>query len=145
MPRGVPLKGFRRTGKYKARSLQELEQDIASKAVVFVAELEKYIKPFPCPHCGNTIKVVDKEVAMYMVDRALGKPKQKHEVDVAETIQLTADQIDRILESHIWSFMTLIAERHLGAFVAKYQLAIRGLLPQGEVLEGEVKELPGPD
>jgi hypothetical protein len=33
----------------------------------------------------------------------------------------------------------------LAAFVAKYQLAIRGLLPQGEVLEGEVKEMPGPD
>ena len=100
MPKGIPTKGYRATKKYKAKSLQELEQDIASKAPWYAEELEKYIKPFACPHCGNEIQVIDKEVAMYMIDRALGKPVQKHELDITETIQLTADQIDTLIERY---------------------------------------------
>jgi len=97
MPKGVPAAGFRRTKKYKARTLQELESDIQSKAPFVWDELEKYVKPFRCPHCGNEIQVVDKEVAMYMLDRALGKPKQKAKLDITQTIELSADQAMSII------------------------------------------------
>jgi len=99
MPKGIPAAGFRRTRKYKVKSLQELELDTANKAPYIVEELEKLTKPFPCPHCGNEIRMIDKDVGMYLVDRALGKPKQKQEIDVTGTIarQLTADEIDEII------------------------------------------------
>ena len=99
MPKGIPPAGFRSTKKYKVKSLQELEQDIANKAPYIVEELEKLTKPFPCPHCGNEIRMIDKDVGMYLVDRALGKPKQKQEIDVTGTIarQLTGDEIDEII------------------------------------------------
>ena len=74
-------------------------------------------KPIECPSCGQSIHVIDKDVGMYLVDRVLGKPKQQVKVDITETIQLTADQIDLIVE--------------------RYQIVQRALL--GEVIEGEVK------
>jgi hypothetical protein len=141
MPKGKPKAGFRKTEKFKSRTLRELEQDIASKAPGFIEELEKYIKPFPCPHCGNEIQVIDKEVAMYMVDRALGKPKQRTELGITETIQLNADQIDELIEKHLDPFMALIAGRYLALFVERYQTDIRALITQGEVIEGEVEEI----
>ena len=119
MPKGIPRAGFRRTKGYKTKSLQELERDIANKAPYIVEELEKLTKPFPCPHCGNEIRIVDKDVGMYLVDRALGKPKQKHEVDIAENIQLNADQIDMVLKNHLPQIVEL------------YKPEIRGLLASG--------------
>lgn len=98
MPKGKPKAGFRRTKRYKTKSLQELERDIANKAPDIVEELEKLTKPFPCPHCGNEIRIIDKDVGIYLVDRALGKPKQRQEVDITQNIQLSADDIDRIIQ-----------------------------------------------
>ena len=82
MPKGIPRAGFRRTKRYKTKTLQELEKDIANKAPYIVEELEKLTRPFPCPSCGNEILRIDKDVAMYLVDRALGKPKQRQQVDI---------------------------------------------------------------
>jgi hypothetical protein len=48
----------------------------------------------------------------------MGKPKQKHEVDITENIQLTADQID-----------TLVV-RHLPQIVEMYKSEIAGLLSE---------------
>jgi len=129
MPKGVPDAGFRKTKRFKTKSLEELEQDIASKAPGFAEELEKYIKPFQCPHCGREIQVIDKEVAMYMLDRALGKPRQKLEVDVLPS--LTADDIDKLLDEHFDGIVALLAQRYP---------AIKGLLTQ-DVIEGEYKEV----
>ena len=112
MPKGIPRAGFRRTKLYKTKSLQELERDIANKAPYIVEELEKLTKPFPCPHCGNEIRIIDKDVGMYLVDRALGKPKQKQEIDVTQTIQLSADQIDELLTKHEPQFIAWLADRH---------------------------------
>jgi len=117
MPKGIPKAGFRRTGRYKSKTLQELEQELALKVPDIVAELEKLTKPFECPHCGNQIRIIDKDVGMYLVDRVMGKPKQKHEVDIAENIQLTADQIDQVLRNH------------LPQIVEMYGSEIRALLP----------------
>jgi hypothetical protein len=66
-----------------------------------VEELEKLTKPWSCPHCGNEIRIIDKDVGMYLVDRSLGKPKQKQEVDITQNIQLSADQIDGVLRNHL--------------------------------------------
>jgi len=110
MPKGIPAAGFRRTKKYKTKSLQELEQDLALKAPDIVAELEKLTKPFECPSCGVTIRIIDKDVGMYLVDRAMGKPKQKHEVDVTENIQLTADQVDMLVERYRIASRALLSE-----------------------------------
>ena len=118
MPKGIPRAGFRRTGRRKSKTLQELEQELALKAPDIIAELEKLTKPIECPSCGHTVKVIDKDVGMYLVDRVMGKPKQKHEVDVAETIQLTADQIDTILKNHLPQIVEL------------YKPEIRGLLTE---------------
>jgi transcription elongation factor Elf1 len=119
MPKGIPKAGFRRTGRRKSKTLQEFEQELALKVPDIVAELEKLTKPFPCPHCGNEIKMIDKDVGMYLVDRVLGKPKQKHEVDITENIQLTADQIDMVLKNHLPQIVEL------------YKPEIRGLLTEG--------------
>ena len=101
MPKGIPKAGFRRTGRRNSKTLQELEQELALKAPDIVAELEKLTKPIECPNCGNSIKVIDKDVGMYLLDRVMGKPKQKHEVDITENIQLNADQIDMVLKNHL--------------------------------------------
>jgi len=145
MPKGVPKAGFRKTGKHKSQTLQELEQAIAEKAPGFVEELEKYVKPFPCPHCGNEIQVIDKEVAMYMVDRALGKPKLKHEVDITEQMQFNADDIEKIIDRHpvlskIRDLVGLIAnypeDKVIQILTRAYEIAQRELLPEATI-EGE--------
>ena len=143
MPKGKPTAGFRKTKKFKTEALQELEQDIARKAPAFFEELEKYVKPFFCPHCGNEIQVIDKEVAMYLLDRALGKPKQKHEVDITETIQLNADQIDDVVRNHLPQIVGLYPNEIIGILMEspETKAIIRNLLTQGGVIEGDVREI----
>lgn len=128
MPRGTPKAGFRRTKKYwnevaATQSLQDIEKNLANKVPYIVAELEKLTKPITCANCGHTIKVIDKDVGMYLIDRVLGKPTQRHEVDITETIQLSGDDIDRL--------------------VARLRIAERASLPigEGDIIEGEVKEV----
>jgi len=48
---------------------------------------------------------------MFLIDHGIGKPRQKLEVDVTETIILTPVQIDKIIE--------------------RYQVAARLMLPAG--------------
>lgn len=134
MPKGIPKAGFRRTGRRKSKTLQELEQELALKAPGIVAELEKLTKPIECPSCGHTIKVIDKDVGMYLVDRVMGKPKQRQELDITQSIQLNADQIDSVIK------------RHLPQVVEMYKPEIIALIDQGkllpEVIEGEYSETP---
>ena len=137
MPKGIPKAGFRRTGRRKSKTLQELEQELALKVPDIVAELEKLTKPFGCRHCGNEIRIIDKEVGMYLVDRVLGKPKQKHEVDITETIQLTADQVDTLLDRIIATRALDLVKRAIALLPRDEVVA---LLPQGEVVEGEYSE-----
>jgi hypothetical protein len=119
MPKGIPRAGFRRTGRYKSKTLQELEQELALKVPDIVAELEKLTRAFECPHCGNQIRIIDKDVGMYLVDRVMGKPKQKQEVDITENIQLNADQLHEVLRNH------------LPQIVDMYRPEIAGLLASG--------------
>ena len=71
-------------------------------------------KPVICPHCLNdtgqrTADTVALQSAVELLNRRLGKPVAKQEVDITTNIVLTADQIDTILE--------------------RYQIAQRSLLP----------------
>ena len=106
MPTGKPKAGFRRSKKYwdqasKAQSAQEIELDLQTKAPGLIAELEKLTKPFACPHCGNEIKLIDKDVAFFLIDHAIGRSKSRTEVDITQTIQLNADQIDQVLRNNL--------------------------------------------
>ncbi len=55
---------------------------------------------------------------MYLVDRALGKPKQKQEVDITENIQLNADQIDQILRNHLPQIVEMYRPEIAGLFAS---------------------------
>ncbi|MCJ7458354.1 MAG: hypothetical protein MUP17_05125 [candidate division Zixibacteria bacterium] len=82
-------------------------------------------KPVICPYCqkdtgASTADTVALASAIELLNRRLGKPMQQVKVDITETIQLTADQIDLLLE--------------------RYRIAQRASLPaMTDVIEGEVK------
>jgi hypothetical protein len=118
MPRGIPKKGYRLTKKINSTSLEDIEKQLARRVPDIISELQKLTKPIPCPHCGNEVRFIDKDVGMYLVDRVMGRPKQKTEVDITQSIQLTADQVDLLIH--------------------RYEIAQRALL--GPVIEGEVHE-----
>ena len=44
--------------------------------------------------------MIDKDVAMFLIDHGIGKPRQKLEVDVTERIVLTSVQIDKIMQRY---------------------------------------------
>jgi len=131
MPTGIPKAGYRKTKWREAKSREEIERELAFRTPEIIAELEKLTKPFPCPHCGNIIKIIDKDVGMYLVDRVLGKPKQRTELDITEATyrQLTGDEIYDII-------MRILASPKAMEF---FQIAPRALLP--EAIEGEYKEV----
>ena len=53
--------------------------------------------------------MVDKDVAMFLIDHGIGKPRQKLEMDITDRIVLTSVQIEKIIQ--------------------RYQLAQRLMLP----------------
>jgi len=110
MPKGKPSRGFRRTVRYKTRTLQDIEQEIQSKTPELVEKLENLTKPIVCPECGHVIEMIDKDVAMFLIDHGIGKPRQKLEVDITERIVLSSVQIEKIIQ--------------------RYQLAQRLMLPK---------------
>ena len=78
-----------------------------------------------CPHCEkDTLVTVPDTVALQsaieLLNRRLGKPVQRQEIDVTTTIQLSADQIDNVLRNH------------LPQVVQMYEPEIRGLLSEGK-------------
>ena len=143
MPRGKPTAGFRKTKKYKSRTIQEIELDLQDKAPELIAELEKLTKPFECPYCGNEIKLVDKDVAFFLIDHAIGRSKQKHEVSVTASIQLNADQIDDVVRNHLPQIVGLYPNEIIGILMEspETKVTIRNLLAQGGVIEGDIKEI----
>ena len=59
-----------------------------------------------CPHCEkDTLVTVPDTVALQsaieLLNRRLGKPVQRQEIDITTTIQLNADQIDNVLRNHL--------------------------------------------
>ena len=81
--------------------------------------------PIVCSYCGKdtgarTADTVALQSAIELLNRRLGKPVQRHEVDITETIQLNADQIDQVIR------------KHLPQIVEIYGADIRGLLPEAK-------------
>ena len=114
MPVGIPKAGYRRTKHLKARSIKTALEHLEGDIPGIIEELKKlaYGKPVIC-ECGRKVglKQIDREAAIYLIDRVLGKPAQRTELDITERIVLTSVQIDKIMQ--------------------RYQLAARLMLPEG--------------
>ena len=114
-PIGIPKAGYRRTKHLKARSIKTALEHLEGDIPGIIEELKKlaYGKPVICPECGHEVglKQIDREAAIYLIDRVLGKPTQRTEVDITERIVLTSVQIEKIIQ--------------------RYQLAQRLMLPAG--------------
>ena len=114
-PIGIPKAGYRRTKHLKARSIKTALEHLEGDIPGIIEELKKlaYGKPVLCPECGHEVglKQIDREAAIYLIDRVLGKPTQRTEVDITERIVLTSVQIEKIIQ--------------------RYQLAQRLMLPAG--------------
>ena len=79
-------------------ALRSLEGDIPG----IIDQLKQLAsgEPVICPHCGQDvgIKRGDREAAIYLIDRVLGKPKQISEIDYTHRIELSGDQCDKLIE-----------------------------------------------
>ena len=120
MPTGIPQKGYRRTKKLEGKTLAEIERELAFRVPDFVKRLEELTKVQYCPSCGVPVRGVDRDALIYLIDRAMGKPKQTQQLDITQTIQLNADQIDQVIR------------KHLPQIVEIYGADIRGLLPEAK-------------
>ena len=92
-----------------------------------VKNLEKWSngKEVICPRCdkGTGVYVPDTialQSALELLNRRLGKVPQSVQIDITETIQLNADQIDSVLRNH------------LPQIVEIYRAEIAGLLTEGK-------------
>ena len=92
-----------------------------------VKNLEKWSQGHKviCPHCDkdtlvNIPDTVALQSAIELLNRRLGKPVQRQEIDITQNIVLNADQIDNVLRNH------------LPQIVEIYQPEIRGLLNEGK-------------
>ena len=119
-PIGIPKAGYRRTKHLKARSIKTALEHLEGDIPGIIEELKKlaYGKPVLCPECGHEVglKQIDREAAIYLIDRVLGKPTQRTEVDITERIVLTSVQIEKIMQ--------------------RYELAQRLMLPVGNLTKG---------
>ena len=62
---------------------------------------------------SHIIKLMDREAACFLIDHAIGKPRQKLEMDITKRIELSPEQIERLMK--------------------RYQLAQRLMLPAPKV------------
>ena len=118
------------------RQLKDAIADVNIPKIVKNLEQWSKGKEVMCPHCLKKTGVhvpdtIALQSALELLNRRLGKVPQSVQVDITETIQLNADQIDNVLRNH------------LPQIVEIYRTEIAGLLTQGEkcdIIEGEVKE-----
>jgi len=122
--RGGPRAG---AGRKKTPSTQLKDSIEAINIPKIVKNLEKWSegKEVICPHCNERTGIyvpdtVALQAGIELLNRRLGKPAQKHEIDITQTIQLNADQIDQVLRNH------------LPPIVELYKPEIAGLLTEGE-------------
>ena len=127
MPKGIPKKGYRRTQKLDAPSINEIERRLVQRVPELVTELQELTKTHYCPRCQTPIITGDREAIIYLIDRAMGKPKQTQTLDITQTIMLNADQIDSVIRNH------------LPQIVEMFRPEIVALLPEG-ITEGITNE-----
>ena len=129
MPKGVPLKGFRHTKRHDNISIEQIEASLIRRVPDLVEQLEKLTKPRVCSNCGHKDGQVDRDAIIYLLDRALGKPVQKQEVDVVQRIQLDADQIASVISKNLGGFLDYLAMNHpveLAQYVQERRLLTGG-------------------
>ena len=125
------------SGRKKAPGTQLRDSIEAINIPKIVKNLEKWSQGHEviCTHCQEPTGVyvpdtVALQSAIELLNRRLGKPVQRQEIDITTTIQLNADQIDNVLRNH------------LPQIVEIYQAEIRGLLNEGksDIIDAEVIE-----
>lgn len=79
-------------------ALTKLEGDLPSiveklKSLAFGRKVE-------CPFCHKELPILkpDREAAIYLIDRIMGRPKQIAETNITQTIQLKADDCFMLME-----------------------------------------------
>jgi len=125
--------------KLPKRQFKDAIQDINVAEIVKSLTTWSKGKEVICPFCNRntgayTADTVALQSAIELLNRRLGKPVQKHEVDITETIQLNADQWDTVLRNRLPQLVEMFKAEILEI------LTQRALLPPGEVIEGEYKE-----
>ena len=104
MARGVPKAGFRRTKYHASNTLKSALEHLEGDIPGILEELKKLAlgKPVVCPNCGHEvgIKQIDREAAFYLCDRILGKPTIHTELDITDRIELSSEQIERIIQRY---------------------------------------------
>jgi len=85
-----------------------------------VKNLEKWSqgKEVICPKCLEHTGVyvpdtVALQSAIELLNRRLGKPVQRQEIDITTTIQLNADQIDQVIHNHLPQIVELYRQEIL--------------------------------
>ena len=101
MPIGIPKAGYRRTKKIEGKTLADIERELVYRVPDLVKRLEELTHPITCPSCGHQVKTVDRDAIIYLIDRAMGKPTQRQEIDITQTYQFNADQLDTIIRNNL--------------------------------------------
>ncbi|MCJ7828624.1 MAG: hypothetical protein MUP81_02655 [Dehalococcoidia bacterium] len=112
--------------KKPGRLLRDAIQEINIEQIIHNLQEWSRGKEVICPHCNEptgawTADTVALQSAIELLNRRLGKVPQSVQLDITETLQLSADDIDKLVE--------------------RFKIAQRALLPLGEVIEGEVREI----
>ena len=123
-------RGGRRPGagrkKEPSSQLRDAIQEVNLPKIVKNLERWSEGKEVVCPHCTERTGVyvpdtVALQSAIELLNRRLGKVPQQVQLDITEKIQLTADQVDLLIE--------------------RYRIAQLALLQQGDVIDAEYKEV----
>ena len=123
----ISKRGGRRPGagrkKTPSKQLRDAIDGIDVESIVLSLREWAKGKEVVCPHCfehtgAYTADTVSLQSAIELLNRRLGKVPQSVQLDVTETIQLDADQIESVLF------------KHLPQIVEMYGPQIRALLPE---------------
>jgi len=84
--------------------LKEAINNLEGDMPAIIEELKKLAlgKPVKCPNCGAEVglKQIDREAGIYLVDRIFGKPTIHTELDITDRIELSSEQIERIIQRY---------------------------------------------
>ena len=112
--------------KLPKRLFKDAIQNIDDSEIIESLRVWARGKQVICPSCGTptgayTADTVALQAAIELLNRKRGKVPQQVQLDITEKIQLTADQVDMLIE--------------------RYRIAQLALLQQGEVIDAEYKEV----
>jgi hypothetical protein len=99
---------------------------LSEKVPELLDALEAYAlgAPMVCEHCGKPIKAkkVDPDAIIYLIDRAIGRPKQESKVELSASISMAPEDYEMAVRAA--------------------QMAEIKLLADPDVVEGEASVLP---